>query len=60
MDVVVNWVMNVVVNEEEKEVVRGGNRVMEVARWMRVAIETMEDWSRRMMKRGEMVPGGRE
>ena len=30
---------------------------MEVARWMRVAIEMMEDWSRWMMKRGEMDHG---
>ena len=56
---VVNWVMNGEVNEEENEVARGGNGVIEVARWMRVAIETMEDWSRRMMKRGEMDHGGK-
>ncbi len=32
---------------------------MEVARWVRMAMDTMEDWSRWMMKRGEMDHGGK-
>ena len=31
--------------------------VIEVARWVRMAMDTMEDWSRWMMKSGEMGPG---
>ena len=34
--------------------------VIEVARWVRMAMDTMEDWSRWMMKSGEMGPGERE